>query len=187
MYVRPVTKEPITFCGYRFGRGYVKLTQRTKKRYIKSRHSERSMGSYNGLLQVADTKHLRELIEIKDNRTMNSEQKIRRPFAGRPMKIETMEGIKHTIVDMAVKASRQKDTDSYMHIQAIADGLGLVVYSTGSAKICEYLKTKSKHDLPLRDMVIVHDWSGFYFEGTVYTDAEEEEMIRKQFNIPKTT
>ena len=187
MYVRPVTKEPITFCGYRFGRGYVKLTQRTKKRYIKSRHSKLSMGSYNGLLQVADTKHLRELIEIKDNRTMNSEQKIRRPFAGRPMKIETMEGIPHTIVDMAVKASRQKDTDSYMHIQAIADGLGLVVYSTGSAKICEYLKTKSKHDLPLRDMVIVHDWSGFYYEGTVYTDAEEEEMIRKQFNIPKTT
>ncbi len=41
--------------------------------------------------------------------------------------------------------------------------------------------------VPLRDMKIVHDWSGFYFEGTVYTDAEEEEMIRKQFNIPKTT
>ena len=41
------------------------------------------------------------------------------------------------------------------------------------------------HDLPLRDMVIVHDWSGMYYDGTVYTDAEEEEMIRKQFNIPK--
>lgn len=26
--------------------------------------------------------------------------------------------------------------------------------------------------------------SGFYYDGTVYTDAEEEEMIRKQFNIP---
>ena len=64
-------------------------------------------------------------------------------------------------------------------------GRGVVVYSTGSAKICEYLKTKTKHDLPLRDMKIVHDWSGFYYEGTVYTDAEEEEMIRKQFNIPK--
>jgi hypothetical protein len=183
MYVQPITKQLITFCGYQFGRGFVRLTQRTKKRYIKSRHSKRSMGSYNGLLQVADTKHLRELIERKDNRHMS--EKIRRPFAGRPMKIETLEGINHTIVDMTVKASRQKDTDSYMHIQAIADGLGLVVYSTGSAKICEYLKTKSKHDLPLRDMKIVHDWSGFYYEGTVYTDAEEEEMIRKQFNIPK--
>ena len=38
----------------------------------------------------------------------------------------------------------------------------------------------------LRDMKIVHDWSGFYYDGTVYTDAEEEEMIRKQFNIPKS-
>ena len=47
------------------------------------------------------------------------------------------------------------------------------------------LSKKSKHDLPLRDMKIVHDWSGFYYDGTVYTDAEEEEMIRKQFNIPK--
>ena len=112
-------------------------------------------------------------------------EKIRRPFAGRPMKVETMEGINHTIVDMAEKASRQKDSESYYHVQAIADGLGLVVYSTGSAKICEYLKTKSKHELPLRDMKIVHDWSGFYYDGTVYTDAEEEEMIRKQFNIPK--
>lgn len=185
MYVRPITKEPVTFCGYKFGRGYVKLTQRTKKRYISHRHSRLSMGSYNGLLKIADTKNLRYLIETNDNRNMNSENKIRRPFAGRPMKIDTMEGIKHTIVDMAVKNSRQKDTDSYMHIQAIADGLGLVVYSTGSAKICEFLKTKSKHDLPFRDMVIVHDWSGFYYEGTVYTDAEEEEMIRKQFNIPK--
>ena len=185
LYVRPMPSKgkTVTFCGYKFGRGYVKLTQRTKKRYIKARHSERSMGSYNGMLQVADTKHLRQLTERNYNRHMS--EKIRRPFAGRPMKIETLEGISHTIVDMAVKTSRQKDSDSYMHVQAIADGLGLVVYSTGSAKICEYLKTKSKHDLPLRDMKIVHDWSGFYYDGTVYTDAEEEEMIRKQFNIPK--
>lgn len=183
MYIRPITKEPITFCGYKFGRGYVKLTQRTKKRYIKTRHSERSKGSYNGLLQVADTKHLRELIERKDNRLMGD--KIRRPFAGRVMKTDTMEGIKHTIVNFIEKPSKQKDSDRYFHVQAIADGLGLVVYSTGSAKICDYLSTKNKTDLPLRDMVIVHDWSGLYYEGTVYTDAEEEEMIRKQYNIPR--
>ena len=183
MYVRPVDSQAITFCGYKFGRGYVHLTQRTKKRYIKARHKKMSMGSYQGIIGVADTKELKKRIQYQDNRTMN--EKIRRPFAGRPMKVETMEGINHTIVDMAEKASRQKDSESYYHVQAIADGLGLVVYSTGSAKICEYLKTKSKHDLPLRDMKIVHDWSGFYYEGTVYTDAEEEEMIRKQFNIPK--
>ena len=183
MYVRPVDGQDIIFCGYKFGRGYVHLTQRTKKRYVKARHRERSMGSYKGIIEVADTKELKKRVQYQDNRTMN--EKIRRPFAGRPMKIETMEGIPHTIVNMKEKPSRQKDSESYFHIQAIAEGLGLVVYSTGSTKICEYLKTKSIAELPLRDMKIVHDWSGFYYEGTVYTDAEEEEMIRKQFNIPR--
>ena len=184
MYVRPVDGQPIIFCGYKFGRGYVHLTRRTKKRYVKARHRERSMGSYKGIIEVADTKELKKRVQYQDNRTMS--EKIRRPFAGRPMKIETMEGISHTIVNMKEKPSRQKDSESYFHIQAIADGLGLVVYSTGSTKICEYLKTKSIAELPLRDMKIVHDWSGFYYEGTVYTDAEEEEMIRRQFNIPRT-
>lgn len=191
MYVRPIDAkqgkpfQPVIFCGYQFGRGYVHLTRRTKQRYIRARHRRRSMGSYKGITDVADTKELKKRIEHQDNITMNTENKIRRPFAGRPMKIETMEGISHTIVDFAQKQSRQKDSETYMHVQAIADALGLVVYSTGSQKICEYLKTKTRHDLPIRDMKIVHDWSGFYYEGTVYTDAEEEEMIRKQFNIPR--
>ena len=185
MYVRPVDGQDIIFCGYKFGRGYVHLTQRTKKRYVKARHKERSMGSYQGIIEVADTKELKKRIQYQDNRTMNSEQKIRRPFAGRPMKMETMEGIPHTIVDFQKRSSNQKDCDSYYHIQALADGLGLIVYSTGAQKICKYLGTKSRTDIPLRDMKIVHDWRGFYYDGTVYTDAEEEEMIRKQFNIPK--
>ena len=112
--------------------------------------------------------------------------KIRRPFAGRPMKIETMEGIEHTIVDFQKRPSGQRDCDSYYHVQAIAGTLGLIVYSTGAAKICKYLDSKTRSDIPLRDMKIIHDWSGFYYDGTVYTDAEEEEMIRKQFNIPKS-
>lgn len=182
MYIREKAKEKeITFCGYRFGIGYVKLTQRTKKKYVKARHKKRSMGSYQGILEVADTKHLRQLIETNDNRHMK--EKIRRPFAGRPMKIETMEGIKHTIVDFQEKVSKQKDCEKYYHIQAIADGIGLIVYSTGSKKITEFLANKSKTDIPIRDMVIVHDWSGFYYDGTVYTDAEEEEMIRKKYDI----
>lgn len=186
MYVRPIdTKDAIIFCGFCYKRGIVRLMQSTKKRYIKTRHKRRSVASYNGLLKVADTKNLRYIIESQDNKMMDCKNKIRRPFAGRPMKIETLEGIKHTIVNMAVKSSRQRDTDTYMHVQAIADGLGLIVYSTGSSKICEYLKTKMQNDLPLRDMTIVHDWSGYYYEGTVYTDAEEEEMIRTQYNIPK--
>lgn len=170
----------ITFCGYRYRRGATKLTRRTKLRYIKARHKSRSMGSYNGILQVADTKHLRYLVEQNNNRHMAD--KIRRPFAGKPKKVEQLEGIRHTIVDKAKKPSRQQHTDTYYHVQAIADGLGLIVYSTSSSKIVDYLET---HDIPLRDMVIAHDWSGFYYEGTVYTDEEEEAMIREKFNIPK--
>lgn len=189
MYVRPIDPQPgkeynpIIFCGYQFGRGYVHLTQRTKKRYVKARHRERSMGSYKGIIEVADTKELKKRVQYQDNETMS--EKIRRPFAGRPMKIETMEGINHTIVDFQKRSSNQKDCDSYYHIQALADGLGLIVYSTGAQKICKYLDTKTRNDIPLRYMKIVHDWSGYYYEGTVYTDAEEEEMIRKQYNIPK--
>ena len=185
MYVRPVDGQDIIFCGYKFGRGYVHLTQRTKKRYVKARHKERSMGSYQGIIGVADTKHLKLKVQINDNNKGTMSEKIRRPFAGRPMKMETMEGIPHTIVDFQKRSSNQKDCDSYYHIQALADGLGLIVYSTGAQKICKYLDTKTRNDIPLRDMKIVHDWSGFYYDGTVYTDAEEEEMIRKQFNIPK--
>lgn len=185
MYVRPVDGQDIIYCGYKFGRGYVHLTRRTKKRYVKARHKSRSMGSYQGIISVADTCHLKETIQIKDNRTMNSQNKIRRPFAGRPMKIDTMEGIPHTIVDFQKRSSNQKDCDSYYHIQALADGLGLIVYSTGAQKICQFLSSRSRSDIPMRDMKIVHDWSGFYYDGTVYTDAEEEAMIREQFNIPK--
>lgn len=183
VYIRqmPDRGETMTFCGYKYGRGFVHLKQDTKKRYVKSRHKRRSTGSYKGLLQVADTKRLRKIVEQKDNRHMT--EKIRRPFAGRPMKIETMEGIAHTIVDFQEKPSRQRDCDHYYHVQAIAEGLGLIVYSTGSQKICEYLSAKSRRDIPLRDMKIVHDWSGFYYEGTVYTDAEEEQMIRQQFGL----
>ena len=167
----------------KYTRHAVLMSQRTKKRYVKARHRKRSMASYNGILEKCDSKHLRYLVEFKDNR--HRADKIRRPFAGRVMKIETMEGIRHTIVDFTEKPSRQRDCELYFHIQAIADGLGLVVYSTGSAKICDYLKTKTKQDIPLRDLKIVHDWSGYYYEGTVYTDEEEEAMIREKFNIPK--
>ena len=132
MYVRPVDGQDIIFCGYKFGRGYVHLTQRTKKRYVKARHKERSMGSYQGIIGVADTKHLKLKVQINDNNKGTMSEKIRRPFAGRPMKVETMEGINHTIVDFQKRSSNQKDCDSYYHIQSLADGLGLIVYSTGA-------------------------------------------------------
>ena len=172
LYIRPIdTKELITYCGYKYGRGVVKLTRATKKRYVKARHKKRSMGAYNGLLELADTKRLRYLIETLDNKHMTD--KIRRPFAGKPKKVEQLEGIKHTIVDKTEKKSRQQHSATYWHVQAIAEGLGLIVYSTSSPKIADYL---ASHDLPMRDMVIAHDWSGYYYDGTVYTDEEEEEM-----------
>ena len=189
MYVRPVDAangrkpHPVIFCGMKYTRYAVLLSQRTKKRYIRRRHSRLSMGSYNGILEKCDTRNLRRKIEQDDNKHMK--EKIRRPFAGRTIKVETMEGIAHTIVDFSKRSSNQKDCDTYYHVQALADGLGLIVYSTGAAKICKYLDTKTRADLPLRDMQIVHDWSGYYYEGTVYTDAEEEELIRQQFNIPR--
>ena len=189
MYIRPIDAKPnkqlqkIVFCGYQFGRGFVHLTQATKKKYIKSRHKKRSMGSYKGIIEVADTRKLKLLTQKEDNQHMSD--KIRRPFAGRTMKIETMEGIVHTIVNFQKRASSQKDCESYYHIQALAEGLGLVVYSTGASKICAYLDTKTPSDIPLLDMKIVHDWSGFYYDGTVYTDEEEEALLREQYNIPK--
>jgi hypothetical protein len=186
MYVQPIDAEPgkqarlITFCGYRYSRGYVRLVHSTKVKYIKSRHKRASVGSYNGLLRVADTKNLRRRIEIEDNK-MN---KIRRRFSGKPKKIDNIVGINHTIVDFEKRPSNQKDCNSYYHIQALADGLGLIVYCTASSKIAKLLDTKTRADIPIRNMTIVHDWSGYYYEGTVYTDEEEEELIRQQYDIP---
>ena len=72
----------------------------------------------------------------------------------------------------------------YAYPEEITDEMIDVIASED--KICKYLDSKTRSDIPLRDMKIIHDWSGFYYDGTVYTDAEEEEMIRKQFNIPKS-
>ena len=57
---------------------------------------------------------------------------------------------------------------------------------TGTYAVGAYRHFRLHDKKKERDMKIVHDWSGFYYDGTVYTDAEEEEMIRKQFNIPKS-
>lgn len=181
IYIRPFPKcsdDSVVFCGMKYTRDSVLMCKRTKRKYIRSRHKSRSMGSYNGILEKCDSKNLRLMVEQNDNRHMGD--KIRRPFAGKVKKIEQLEGIRHTIVNVAEKPSRQQHSETYMHVQAIAEGLGLIVYSTSSTKIVDYLKT---HGVPMRDMVIAKDWSGYYFEGTVYTDEEEEAMIREQYNI----
>lgn len=183
LQVHPMPRTgTVTFCGMRYGRGFVRLTRDTKRRYVRARHRSRSMSSYNGILRMADTRRLRRLVETNDNRHMgDTQEKISRRFAGRSMKIETLEGVDHTVVDFEERPSTQKHSDKYMRVQAIAEGLGLIVYSTSSKKIVEYLR--SNPTIPIRGVKIVRDWSGYYYDGTVYTDKEEEEMIRKKYNL----
>ena len=63
--------------------------------------------------------------------------------------------------------------------EAVA-GEGLVRYSTGAQLLVQELRSAS---LPMRDKVIQQDWRGLFFEGSVYTLEEEEERIRREFNI----
>lgn len=191
MQVKPVDRAAaekpevfITFCGYRYARGVVRITKRMKRNVVARRHSKRSMGSYKGMLDIADTKHLQKLIIHQNNTHMSNEKKIHRPFAGQPVKIDVLMGRNHTIVDFKKVASKTKGNGSfYYHIQAISKTLKLFVYSTGSEKIVDFLNTKSAADLPLKDMVIQKDWSGYFYEGTVYTDEEEEAFIRQKYGL----
>lgn len=176
-YIRPLSmKEGVVWCGRKYKLGCVLLTKRNKTAYVKARHRKRSLAAYNGILLSCDSKHLRWIVEDNNNKM----EKIRRPFAGKKMNIETLVGIEHTVVDKAEQKSRQQHSDTYYHVQAIADGLGLIVYTTSSRQLVEVLRN---NDLPLRDMTIAKDYSGYYYEGTVLTDKEEEELIRKKYNI----
>lgn len=181
IYIRRIDGQPVVFCGMKYTRRAVLMSQRTKKRYVRARHKSRSMASYNGILEKCDSKHLRYLVELKDNRHMAD--KIHRPFSGSPRKMEDMVGVTHAIVNFAKKPSREKGTDYYYHVQAVdADG-ELIVYSSGSSKIVDYLDTKRISDIPLRGMVIVQDWSGYYYDGTIYTDEEEREFIKQKYGL----
>ena len=62
----------------------------------------------------------------------------------------------------------------------VVEGEGLVRYSTGAQLLVQELRSAS---LPMRDKVIQQDWRGLFFEGSVYTLEEEEERIRREFNI----
>lgn len=108
--------------------------------------------------------------------------KQRTPFAGRQVKADGLLGIKHTIVAKEKKRSKQRghEDETYYDVQAIAEGLGLIRYTTGAKQLVAHLDSES---IPIRDLHIDHDWRGLYYRGTVYTDAEEADMIRQQFNI----
>lgn len=66
--IRLISKAPFRFCGFVYHpNGKVFLASDTKKRYIRTRHSRRSRASYNGMLLVCNSRHLRKKIEIHDN------------------------------------------------------------------------------------------------------------------------
>ena len=64
--------------------------------------------------------------------------------------------------------------------QEIGEVEVVVRYPTGGQLIVQELRSAS---LPMRDKVIQQDWRGLFFEGSVYTLEEEEERIRREFNI----
>lgn len=167
----------VNFCGRKYTRSKVTLRNDTKIRYIKARHKSRSMPSYNGIIISCNARNLRKQVENKDN-TMHEKQ--RTPFAGRNIKTEQLVGVKHTIVAKQKKSSKQKDNETYYDVQAIAVGYGLVRYTTGSKLLCMFL---DKEEIPIRDVVIQKDWRGFFYEGSIYSNDEEADIIRREFGI----
>ena len=112
-----------------------------------------------------------------DNHVM---RKQRTPFAGKAMKTDNLIGIKHTIVKTERRQSKQKDSEYYYDVQAIAVGLGLIRYTTSSKLLVQAL---SAQEIPIRDVVILKDWRGLYYEGSIYSNEEEADIIRKEFGI----
>ena len=98
------------------------------------------------------------------------------------MKADGLLGIKHTIVAKEKRRSKQRghEAEIYYDVQAIAEGLGLIRYTTGARQLVAHLDSES---IPIRDLYIDHDWRGLYYRDTIYTDAEEAAIIRQQFGI----
>lgn len=66
--VRRIDDGPFRFCGFVFHpNGKVFLGSETKRRYVKSRHKKRSRASYNGMLLMCNSRHLRKKVEMYDN------------------------------------------------------------------------------------------------------------------------
>lgn len=66
--IRRIDLAPFRFCGYVYHpNGKVSLAKDTKKKYIRSRHKKRSLASYNGMLLVCNSRHLRKKVERYDN------------------------------------------------------------------------------------------------------------------------
>ena len=169
----------IVWCGRKYYRnGKVLLRQDTKKRYIAARHRRRSLPSYHGIIASCNARHLLQVIEQQNN--SQAMRKQRTPFAGRSVKVDAMIGIRHTIVKTERRASKQKDFDFYYDVQAITDHRELVRYTTSSKLLVQALMSE---EVPIRDVVIQKDWRGFFYEGSIYTNEEEAEIICREFGI----
>lgn len=111
-----------------------------------------------------------------------AEEKVHRPFTGRLVKLDNMVGIKHTIVDAAERPSKVggKEGEECLRVQAVTVNNQLIVYQTAARQVVEYIK---RHVLPIRDVEITKDYSGYFFKGSVYGEDEEVEYIKQKFNI----
>lgn len=170
--------ECVVWCGRKYYRnGKVLLRQDTKKRYIAARHRRRSLPSYQGILQSCNCKHLKYIVETLNNKRM---MKQRTPFAGRAVKIDSLVGVRHTIVKTERKASKQKDSDFYYDVQAVTESRELIRYTTSSKLLVQALSTE---EVPIRDVIIRKDWRGYFYDGSIYTNEEEAEIICREFGI----
>lgn len=105
------------------------------------------------------------------------------PFAGRKMHIDNLLARKQTILDYRRKASKnyKHETPHYYEVQAIVEGIGLVYYTTGAAKLVKAFDDEP--ETPIRDKQIVKDYRGYYFDGDVFTLEEEEALLREKYGI----
>lgn len=177
-YPQPITEENmVVYCGRKYTRRKVLLRKSTKQKYIKARHRKLAMASYNGILQSCNCKNLRYKVENCDNKKMNKQ---RTPFAGKMVKIDQIVGVIHTVVKVEERISKQHSGEHYFDVQAVAKDKGLIRYTTSAKFIVATLQCE---ELPLRDVEICKDYRGFYYKGSVMTDAEEEELIKAEYGI----
>lgn len=108
------------------------------------------------------------------------QKKLRVPFSGRAVKLDSLTGKRQTIVNKEKRKSKRQDGSEYLDVQAIVEGIGLVRYSTSSKMVVEYLEDAQ---IPVRDIVIEKDWRGFFVQGTTYSVEEDEEYFRKKYGI----
>ncbi len=174
------TRDGIKCCGYRIYPGYILISNKIKKRYIRARHKPKSLSSYKGMLMHCNSINLIKTIEMGEK-----SEKIVRDFVGRRVDFISLVAQEIIIVDFKKHDSTKKKGDFFYKIQFIrtVEGKDVIEHTTtGADAIKDYLCDKTSADLPLRKTVR-KDSRGIYFEGTVVSDEETLSMYKKQYNI----